>query len=47
MEVFHSRSNTYNVRQFNTFKTTNPKTHRFVLNLVGEQANQMWNILVN
>ena len=44
-EVFPTRANIYNTRQFNVFETHIPTSNRYELNLIPYKANQLWNLL--
>ena len=44
-EVFSTRANIYNTRQFNVFKTHIPTLNRCGLNSISDKANQLWNLL--
>ena len=44
-EVFSTRANIYNTRQFNVFETHIPTSNRYGLNSIPYKANQLWNLL--
>ena len=44
-EVFSTKANIYNKRQFNVFETHMPNSNRYGLNLVLYKANKLWNLL--
>ena len=44
-EVFSTRANIYNTRQFNIFKTHIPTSNRYGLNSIPYKASQLWNLL--
>ena len=44
-EVFSTRGNIYNARQFNVFETQIPTSDRYGLNSILYKANQLWNLL--
>ena len=44
-EVFSTRANIYNTRQFNVFQTHIPTSNRYRLNSIPYKANQLWNLL--
>ena len=44
-EVFSTRGNIYNTRQFNVFETQIPTSNRYGLNSIPYKANQLWNLL--
>ena len=44
-EVFSTRANIYNRRQFNVFETHIPTSNRYGLNSIPYKANQLWNLL--
>ena len=44
-EVFSTRANIYNIRQFNVFETHIPTSNRYGLNSIPYKANQLWNLL--
>ena len=44
-EVFYTRANIYNTRQFNVFKTHISTSNRYGLNSIPYKANQLWNLL--
>ena len=44
-EVFSTKANIYNKRQFNVFETHIPNSNRYGLNSVPYKANQLWNLL--
>ena len=44
-EVFSTRVNIYNTRQFNDFETNIPTSNRYGLNSIPYKANQLWKLL--
>ena len=44
-EVFSTRANIYNTRQFNVLGTHIPTSSRYGLNSIPYEANQLWNLL--
>ena len=44
-DVFSTRANIYNTRQFNVFKTYIPTSNRYGLKTIPYKANQLWNLL--
>ena len=42
-EVFSTRANTYNTRQFNVFETHISTSNKYGLNSIPYKANQLWN----
>ena len=44
-EVFSTRANIYNARQFNVSETHIPTSNRYGLNSIPYKANQLWNLL--
>ena len=44
-EVFSTRANICNTRQFNVFATHIPTSNRYGLNSIPYKANQLWNVL--
>ena len=44
-EVFSTRANIYNTRQFNVFETHILTSNRYRLNSIPYKANQLWNLL--
>ena len=46
-EVFSTRANIYNTRQFNIFETQIPTSSRYGLNSIPYKANQPWNLLLH
>ena len=44
-EVFSTRANIYNTRQFNAFETHVPTSNRYGLNTIPYKANQPWNLI--
>ena len=44
-EVFSTRGNIYNTRQFNVFETQIPTSNRYGLNSIPYKANQLWNLI--
>ena len=43
-ELFSTRTNIYNTRQFNVFETHIPTSNRYGLNSIPYKANQLWNL---
>ena len=43
-EVFSTRANIYNTRQFNVFETHKPASNRYELSSIPYKANQLWNL---
>ena len=44
-DVFCTRANIYNTRQFNVVETHIPTSNRYGLNLIPYKANHLWNLL--
>ena len=45
-DVFSTKANIYNTRQFNVFETYIPTLSRYGLNLIPYKANQLWNLFL-
>ena len=46
-EIFTLRSNTYNLRNFYVFETSNPRNNRFGIEAIAYRASQLWHFVPN
>ena len=46
-DVFTLRENKYNLRNFNIFKSENPRTNKYGLETIAYRSGQLWNTLPN
>lgn len=46
-DVFVLTKNTYNLRNFNIFKTENPRSTRFGLDAIAHRASELWQSIPN